>query len=155
LVVIACAGAAIAFVQIRSLKSDIALLNRDFLPLKDRLTKLEQAKLELEKQEAAKNRFGTDRNRPGGESRAEQGPLSLTREEIQTVRDFIKPSFTGGPAQPTINVGDVVGGATIPIPSQVGEKIPKLLGARFTTRNGSIIILKRESRQADAVLPPN
>jgi hypothetical protein len=35
------------------------------------------------------------------------------------------------------------------------EKIPKLLGARFATRNGSIIILRRDSRQADAVLPPS
>jgi hypothetical protein len=30
-----------------------------------------------------------------------------------------------------------------------------LRGARFTTRNGSIIIVRRDSRQADAVLPPN
>jgi hypothetical protein len=34
------------------------------------------------------------------------------------------------------------------------EKIPKLQGARFTTRNGAIVILKRDSRHADAVLPP-
>ena len=38
---------------------------------------------------------------------------------------------------------------------QLMEKIPKLIGARFTTRNGSIIILRRDSRQADFVLPPN
>jgi hypothetical protein len=29
------------------------------------------------------------------------------------------------------------------------EKIPKLLGARFTTRNGAIVILRRNSRQAE------
>jgi hypothetical protein len=33
--------------------------------------------------------------------------------------------------------------------------VPKLLGAKFTTRNGSIIIVRRDSRQADAVLGPN
>jgi hypothetical protein len=60
-----------------------------------------------------------------------------------------------GTAAPAINVGDIVGIATIPLPSQLMEKIPKLLGARFTTRNGSIIIAKRDSRQADAVLAPN
>jgi hypothetical protein len=31
----------------------------------------------------------------------------------------------------------------------------KLHDVRFTTRNGSIMILKRDSRQADVVLPPN
>jgi hypothetical protein len=35
------------------------------------------------------------------------------------------------------------------------EKIPQLLGARFTTRNGAIVILRRDSRHADIVLPPN
>jgi hypothetical protein len=44
---------------------------------------------------------------------------------------------------------------TIPLPSPLTDKIPKLLGARFTIRNGAIIILKRGSRQADAVLGPN
>jgi hypothetical protein len=34
------------------------------------------------------------------------------------------------------------------------DKVPKLLGARFTIRNGAIII-KRDSREADAVLAPN
>jgi hypothetical protein len=43
----------------------------------------------------------------------------------------------------------------IPLPSQLTEKVPKLLGAKFTTRNGTIIIIKRASRRADAVLAPN
>jgi hypothetical protein len=54
-----------------------------------------------------------------------------------------------------INVGDSVSGAMIPLPSQLTEKVPKLLGAKFTTRNGAIIIIKRNSRQADAVLAAN
>jgi hypothetical protein len=45
--------------------------------------------------------------------------------------------------------------ATIPLPSPPTDKVPKLLGGRFTIRNGSIIILKRDSRQGDAVLAPN
>src|SRR6266849_5606726 len=48
-----------------------------------------------------------------------------------------------------------VGAAIIPLPSQLTEKVPKLLGAKFTTRNGAIIIVKKDSRQVDAVLAPN
>jgi hypothetical protein len=44
---------------------------------------------------------------------------------------------------------------TIPLPSPLTDKIPKLLGGRFTIRNGAIVILKRDSHQADAVLLPN
>jgi hypothetical protein len=43
-------------------------------------------------------------------------------------------------------------GAMIPLSSPLMEKVPKLLGAKFATRNGSIIILRRDSRQADAQL---
>jgi hypothetical protein len=47
------------------------------------------------------------------------------------------------------------GGALIPLPSQLTDKVPKLLGAKFTTRNGAIIISTKNSRRADAVLAPN
>jgi hypothetical protein len=43
----------------------------------------------------------------------------------------------------------------IPLPPPLTDKVPKLVGARFTIRNGVIIIVKRDSRQADAVLGPN
>ena len=85
--------------------------------------------------------------------RTDQTPLNLSREEIQLIREYIKLAPSAGTAGPAINVGDSVGGATIPLPSPVTEKIPKLLGARFTTRDGAIIVIKRNSHQADAVLP--
>jgi hypothetical protein len=56
---------------------------------------------------------------------------------------------------PTINVGDTVVGAMIPLPSQLTDNVPKLVGGKFTTRDGSIIIVKRDSRKADVVLGPN
>jgi len=71
------------------------------------------------------------------------------------IREYIKPAPSAGTAAPAINVGDSVSGAMIPLPSQLTEKVPKLLGAKFMTRNGTIIIAKRDSRQADAVLAPN
>jgi hypothetical protein len=156
--VVTCIGAAIALGQIKSLKSDIAMLHRELMPLRERLGKLEQsekAKRDLDQQEEAQKRSDTENNKAGAETRPDQTALNLSREEVQLIRDYIKPSPAGGIAAPEINVGDPVRGAMIPLPSPLTEKVPKLLGARFTTRNGSIIIVRRDSRQADAVLGPN
>jgi hypothetical protein len=156
--VIACVFAAIAFGQIQSLKSDIAVLRRELLPVKERLAKFEQAekqRQELEQQDEAQNKSETEIKKSSDEAGNNATALELTREEIQMIRDYIKPAPSAGAAAPTTNVGDTVAGAMIPLPSQLAEKIPKLRGARFTTRNGSIIIVRRNSRQADAVLPPN
>jgi hypothetical protein len=157
-VVVTCVGAAIALGQIKSLKSDIALLHRELLPLKERLGKLEQIekrKRDSDQQEEAQNKAGTGTNKPDGATRTDQPALSLSREEVQLIRDYIKPAPSAGTAAPAINVGDPVAGAMIPLPSPLTEKVPKLLGARFTTRNGAIIISTKGSRRADAVLAPN
>jgi len=154
LVVVACVGAAIALNQIKSLKSDIAMLRRELLPLTERLGKLEQIetkKRESDQQEQAQAK--ADTSKPSGGT--DQTALTLSREEIQLIREYIKPAPAAATPAPAISVGETVGIATIPLPSPLMEKIPKLLGGRFTTRNGSIIILRRDSRQADAVLPPS
>jgi hypothetical protein len=155
--VIACVLAAIAFGQIQSLKTDIAVLRRELLPVRERLTKFEQAekqRQELEQQDETQNKSEPETKKSSDEAGNTATALELTREEIQTIRDYIKPAPSTGAAAPTINVGDAVSGATTSLPSQLTEKIPKLQGARFTTRNGSIILVRRASRQADAVLGP-
>jgi hypothetical protein len=157
LVVITCVGAAIALGQVKSLKSDIAMLQRELLPLRERVAKLEQAeklKRELDQRDEPNNQADPEKRRPGGEIRTEQVALTFSREEIQLIREYIKPAPVVGTAVPTINVGDPVTGGMIPLPSSLTDKIPKLVGARFAIRNGAIIIVKRDSRQADAVLPP-
>jgi len=151
LVLIICAGSVVAIARIKSLESEVAALQREVVPLRERVARaeyLERVKQNAEQQKEAQNKTGPP-------ARADQIALSLTPEEIRLIRDFIKPAPAGGTLAPAINVGDAVSFATIPLPSTLMEKIPKLLGARFTTRNGSIIILKRDSRQADIVLPPN
>jgi hypothetical protein len=158
LVLVSCVGAAIALRQMASLKSEIATLHRDLLPLRERVGKLEQtekAKRESDQQEAAPNKSGTAANKPGEDNRTDQGGLSLSREEVELIRSYIKPAPSADIAAPAINVGDAFSGATIPLPSQLAEKIPRLLGARFTTRGGTIIIVKKDSRRADAVLAAN
>src|SRR5205823_12382669 len=150
LALVACVGAAIAFAQIISLKSEIALLHRELSPLKERIAKFEQAERRRESdQQEAQNKSERDK------AREAQPALNLSREEIQLVREFIKPAPFAGMTGPTLNVGDSVGSETIPLPSSITDKVPKLLGARFTIRNGSIIIVRRDGRQADAVLGPN
>lgn len=151
LVLVICAGAVIALTQIRSLKSEVAALQRELSPLRERAARADF--LEKAKQIADQHQnSAAEKNKA---ARPEQAALSLTQEEIRMIRDFIKPAPAAATAAPAINVGDTVGIATLPLPSLLMDKIPKLLGARFTTRNGSIIILRRDSRQADVVLPPN
>ena len=150
--VLACAAAAIALVQIKSLKTDIATLHRELDPLKELFAKLEQA----EKAKLVADQNATaEKNKAAAEPRPDQTGLSLSREDIQLIRDVIKPAPASGAPTAAVNVGDPISFATIPLPSFLMEKVPKLLGARFTTRSGSIILVKRDSRQVDAVLPPS
>ena len=158
LVLVICAGAVFALTQIRSLKSEVATLQRELSPLRERATKadlLEKAKQNAEQQKESQNKPGAEKSNAAATLRPEQAAFNLTAEEVRLVRDYIKPAPSTGTPAPAINVGDTISIATIPLPSALMEKIPKLLGARFTTRNGAIVILRRDSRQADIVLPPN
>ena len=153
--VVACVVAAIAFAQIRSFKSEVAALHREFLADKERIAVLEMTEKTKSNQEGEVQTKPVAKNvvESGKQGSLDQTALGLSREEIQLIRDYIKLAPSADTAAPAINVGDPVGGATIPLPSPITEKIPKLLGARFTTRNGAIIIIKRDSHKADAVLP--
>ena len=157
LVIVICAGALLALTQIRSLKSEVATLQRELSPLKERarVDAGDKAKKDADQQKGFQTKSGVEKNKAGPAPRTDQAALNLSPEEIRLIRDYIKPAPATATPAPAISVGDTVGIATIPLPSQLMEKIPKLLGARFTTRNGSIIILRRDSRQADIVLPPN
>ena len=150
LVVTICAGALVALTQIKTLKTEIASLQRELLPLRERLAKHDQA----EKAREAEITAAAEKSKALTQSRAEQAPLTFSREEVQLIREYIKPAPFAGPAAPAVSVGDPVTSGTIPFPSPLIEKVPKLLGARFAIRNGAIIIVRKDSRQADAVLAP-
>jgi hypothetical protein len=154
--VVACVVAAIAFGQIQSLKSDILAQRRELLSFKERIVRLEQIEKERrdsDQREDAQSKSDAEKNKPADEARTDQAGLSLSREEIQFIKDYIKPARAQGTPAPDIKVGDSVTGAMIPLPSQLMEKVPKLLGGKFMIRNGSIIVVKRASRQADVVVP--
>ena len=61
--VFACAAAALALVQLKSLKTEIATLHRELGPLKERVAKLEQAekiKLEADQKEGGQIKLGAE-----------------------------------------------------------------------------------------------
>jgi hypothetical protein len=151
LVIVSCAGVVAALLQVKSLKSEVTALQRELLPLKLRVAMLDQ----IEKSRETLDKVSDQKIQSSRESRAEEAPLVLSREEIQLIRDYIKPAPVAGASTTSISVGDPVTGPTIPFPSPVTERVPKLLGARFAIKNSTIIIVKKDSRQADAVLGPN
>ena len=150
--IVACVGVAVALVQIRSLRSEVAGLHREFAPLKERIAQLDQterARRQTEERQIAKGEPSIGRAAHSGDT---QAALALSDEEAQLVREYIKPAPSTGASASAVKVGDVVDGAMLPLPSPITEKVPKLLGARFTIRNGAIIIVRKDSRQADAIL---
>ena len=155
IVIVACVGAAIALTQIKSLKLEMTAFHRELAPLKERVAELDQAekaRRQVEQQQDAKDKSAIERSNRLGET---QAALNLSPEEIQLVKVYIKPAPSTGTPAGTLKVGDIVDGAMIPLPSPLTEKIPRLAGARFAIRNGAIIIVRKDSRQADAVLAPN
>jgi hypothetical protein len=154
LVLVICAGTVIAITQIKSLKSEITTLERQLVPLKKLVAEAEQPKNNMD-QKPSPSLAAADKGKPNAELRPSPPSLTLSPDEMRLIREYIKPAPFTGPAAPPINVGDSVTIGTIPLPSPLMEKVPKLHGARFTIRNGAIIILKRDSRQADAVVGPN
>ncbi len=162
LVFVSCACATIAFMQVRSTRSELAALQRELLPLKERLARLEQSEKGRETSDKPGNasvllqrwwptQQSSDAARPG----SAEAPLLLSHEEIQLIRDVIKPAPVAVSSMPPIVLGDPVAGPTIPLPSSITEKVPKLIGARFTIRNGAIVIVRKDSLHADAVLGQN
>jgi hypothetical protein len=147
LVIVICVGAFIATTQIKSLKSQISTLARQIVPLKEQAASLEQEKRTASDQKsslAAANK-----------GKAAPSSLTLSADEVRLIREYIKPAPYSGPPARAISVGDPVTIATIPLPSPLTVKIPKLVGGRFTIHNGAIIILRQNSHQADVVLGSN
>jgi hypothetical protein len=154
LVIIVGVAALIAINQIKSLKTEIATLERALTVMKQ-APKPESVEGKKDDQRDDRGKAGADKGSGSAQSAAFSA-LNLSPEEIHLIRDYIKSAPLAGPATlPSITVGDSVTTGTIPLPSPLTDKIPKLLGGRFTIRNGAIVILKRDSHQADAVLPPN
>jgi len=150
LVVVSCVCGAIVSTQVKSLKTQIATLQRETMALKLHVTGLDQ----IASANEARDKRGIETLKLPAESLPEQGSLNLSREEIQLVRDYIKPPPVAGSGEP-IKIGDPLMGGTSPFPSPITDRVPKLLGARFNIRNGIIVITLNGSNHADAVIGPD
>ena len=147
---LAGAGAAFLLAQINGLRNEVTGVRRELTSAKDRIARLERKSEEP----PFSQRFNESTQKQAEDRRP---TLELSREEAQLVRDYIKvPPAPPGTAA-TIQIGAVVPPTLlVPLPQQIGEKSPKLIGARFMTdRNGAIVIVGRASRQADAIVAPN
>ena len=130
LVITICAGAVVALTQIKSLKAEITSLQRELFPLREQLAKYEQA--EKAKANEAEIKAAAEKAKALAQNLSQQAPpLTFSREEIQLIREYIKPAPTAGATAPAINVGDPVTGGTIAFPSPLTDKVPKPLGTRF------------------------
>ena len=93
LVIIICAGAVVALTQIKSLKSEIATLQRELSPLKARIAGIDlgdKAKQDANQQKESQIKSGVEKNRIGPDPRTDQAALNLTSEEVRLIRAFIK-----------------------------------------------------------------
>jgi hypothetical protein len=149
-------GAVTVYGQIKGLKAELASARRELAGAKDRLSRLER-RVDTAGPQSAQPQGNLGRPDGVGSVRADAsaaGPLELSREEVQLVRDYIKlPPAPPGSVQTMALGAPVPDTMLMPLPSPITDKFPRLLGARFATdRNGAIVIVRRGSRSADAVI---
>jgi hypothetical protein len=149
-------GAVTVYGQIKGLKAELASARRELAGAKDRLARLER-RLDTAAPQSAQPQGNLGRPDGAGSVRIDApapGLLELSREEVQLVRDYIKlPPAPPGAVQTMALGAPVPDTMLMPLPSQITDKFPRLLGARFATdRNGAIVIVRRGSRSADAVI---
>ena len=162
-VVFALAGAAAYLAErVKQLRETTTQQQRQIASLEQRLGRLE---LQMEKQlvpqlppggGAGSVRQDGDAGRKERPGRSEQA-VTLTRPEIDIVREYIKIPPSAAGASPTLSLGmPLANQPLIPLPSQLVEKLPKLAGGRFKAdRDGSIVIVGGGSDRVDLIIPPN
>jgi hypothetical protein len=144
---------ALVLAQFNSFKIEIGALKRDLAGTREKLGKLEaDAAVALLSKET---KHGADDGPLG--SAGVTPAFTLTRDEIQLIRDFIKvPPPLPGVVQ-SINAGDRLPDSSLaPLPEPIMEKVPKLKGARFTVdRNSAIIVVAPGNNRADVFINPS
>jgi hypothetical protein len=140
------------YIQISTLKAEIAALKREAAATKEKLGKLEKGMADVATAQtdlvAALSRTDT-RGWPA------RGSMTLSDDEKRLVRSMIRVAPRAPGTAQTINVDDAIpSSALIPIPEQLMEKLPKLKGARFTVdRNGAIAIVGPHGRVEIVISP--
>jgi hypothetical protein len=144
--------------ELKSLRLDVAATHDGLTLAREHTAALEQhlaAALQKIEQQASMAGRQTQSDQATAK-RGDRPTFSLTQDETQLVRSYIKAPVNADAAG-TISVGEDLGKvALLPLPAQIVGKAPRLGGGRFTVdRNGAIVISLRNSQMADAVIQPN
>ena len=106
--------------QISNLKNELSGVRRELIGARDRIARLEDKVEESVSLQELAPKKTDDRQR---------APLELSREEVQLVKDYIKVPPAPPGTSPAIQIGAVVPpGLLVPLPPQIGEKYPRLIG---------------------------
>jgi hypothetical protein len=159
-IVLAAAGTfslgAVIFVQLSTLKIEVASLKRELAGTTGKLAKLE-ANVTAARSHPNEIKDGADARMLASAGSIPRAPLVLTRDEIQLILDVIKvaPPLPG--AARTMNVGDLLPDTALaPLPEPITRKVPKLLGARFAVdRNRAIVVVAPGTNRVEIIINPS
>jgi hypothetical protein len=133
---------AVIFIQINTLKIEVASLKRELAGTTGKLTRLE-ANVVAARSHPNEIKDGADARVLTSAGSIPRAPLVLTHDEVQLILAVIKVPPPPG-AAPKINVGDLL------------PEVPRLLGARFAVdRNRAIVVVAPDTNRVEIIINPS
>jgi hypothetical protein len=144
LLIVAGILVAVLYLQVKSLKTELAMGQRRVAAITTRVNQLEKNNQQNPSKDSA----------PTGQPHAE---IALSRADLNVIRQFIKVLPAPPGAEQKIHVGDDVSNITaVPVPESLVQQLPKLHGARFSIdQSGVIVLIGEGSKKADAIVTSN
>ena len=144
--------------EYRDLKTELATARSELAANRQRIARLEIWAAGMVSEQAQSH--GGPVRLAEGDSRlrnaAPDAPIELLGDEVHLLREYIKVPPAPEGTTPTITLGGLVDEhRLLPLPPQIADRAPILMGARFTTdRNGAIIIVRRGSNRVNSIVSP-
>ena len=144
--------------EYRDLKTELATARSELAANRQRIARLEIWAAGMVS-EQAQSHGGPVRLAEGDlrlRNAAPDAPIELRGDEVHLLREYIKVPPAPEGTTPTIILGGLVDEhRLLPLPPQIADRAPILMGARFTTdRNGAIIIVRRGSNRVNSIVSP-
>jgi hypothetical protein len=144
LLIVAGILVAVLYLQVKALKTELAMGQRRVALITARVNQLEK----------------NNQQKPGKDSAPTDQPhaeIVLSKADLKVIRQFIKVLPAAPGAEQKIHVGDDLSNITVvPVPESLVEQLPKLRGARFSIDPSGVIVLIGEgSKKADAIVTLN
>jgi hypothetical protein len=147
---------AVIFIQINTLKIEVASLKRELAGTTGKLTRLE-ANVVAARSHPNEIKDGADARVLTSAGSIPRAPLVLTHDEVQLILAVIKVPPPPPGAAPKINVGDLLPDTVLaPLPEPITRKVPKLLGAKFAIdRNRAIVVVAPDTNRVEIIINPS